>query len=83
MTEGCVCVPQVFSRVHKNELLLAWFWPGGEMWLQPGGGLPIAVTSGRFALEVELGWTRVDVEPGAVGVWAITPTGPAYFELIR
>ena len=79
--EGCVCVPQVFARRHRDELLLAWFWPGGPMWLQPGGGVPVQVTSGQFALSVELGWSQLAVSPGAVGVWATTPTGPAYFEL--
>lgn len=80
---ACTCEPQVFSRVHRDELLLVWFWPGGEMWLQPGGGVPVQVTSGEFAVTVELGWTPVEVESGAEGVWVTTPTGPAYFELIR
>jgi len=80
---GCVCVPEVFIRRHRDELLLAWFWPGGDMWVQPGFGVPVQVTSGEFATSVELGWERLDVAPGTAGVWAETPTGPAYFELVR
>lgn len=81
--ESCTCAPQVFTRVHNDALLVAWFWPDGPMWLQPDGGVPVEVTSDRFALEVELGWRRLEVAPGATGVWAITPTGNAYFELVR
>lgn len=84
MTElECTCVPQVFVRRHRDELLLAWFWPGGPMWLQPGGGVPIEVTSGEFAVRVELTWARVTVPPGMTRIEAETPTGPAYFELVR
>jgi hypothetical protein len=82
-TEDCRCVPQVFARRHRDELLLAWFWPDGPMWLQPGGGVPVEVTSDQFAATVELGWMRIDVAPGTTGIRVETPTGPAHFELIR
>ena len=79
----CTCTPQVFVRRHRDELLLAWFWPDGPMWVQPGGGVPVEVTSDRFAVTVELGWSQLDVAPGTAGVWVTTPTGPTYFELVR
>ena len=77
-------MPQVFARQHKDELLLAWFWPDGPMWLQPGGGVPCEVTSDRFAREVELEWMQLIVQPGTSTIRAVTPTGDlATFELIR
>jgi hypothetical protein len=79
----CVCVPQVFVRRHRDEVLAAWFWPGGSMWLQPGFGVPVEVTSSEFATSVELDWARLSVNPGATGLRVETPTGPAHFELIR
>jgi hypothetical protein len=81
--EECVCVPQVFAHRHRDELLLAWFWPGGPMWVQPGGGVPVQVTSDEFATRVELEWSRLAVAAGTTGVWAQTPTGRMWFELIR
>jgi hypothetical protein len=78
-----MCNPQVFARQHGDELLLAWYWPDGPMWVQPGGGVPVEVTSDQFAAYVELGWSKVDVPPGAVGVWMSTPTGMTHFELVR
>lgn len=79
----CVCVPEVFVRRHRDEVLVAWFWPDGPMWLQPGFGVPVEVTSGEFATTVELGWSRLSVKPGTTELWVETPTGPAHFELIR
>ena len=83
MTE-CQCVPQVFVRRHRDEVLVAWFWPDGPMWLQPGGGVPVQVTSGEFATSVELGWAQLIVKPGTTGVRVVSPTGDlANFELVR
>jgi hypothetical protein len=79
----CVCVPEVFVRRHRDEVLMAWFWPGGPMWLQAGFGPPVEVTSDEFATYVELGWDRLSVKPGTTGLWVETPTGPAHFELVR
>ena len=76
-------MPRVFTREHRGELMVAWFWPGGQMWLQPRGGVPVEVTSEEFATSVELDWTPLDVAPGAAAVLFETPTGPAYFELVR
>jgi hypothetical protein len=73
----------VFARRHRDELLLAWFWPDGPMWLQAAGGPPVEVTSGEFATTVELGWTQLSVNPGTTEVWVETPTGPVRFELVR
>jgi hypothetical protein len=81
--EQCTCTPQVFVRQHNDEMLVAWFWPDGPMWVQPGGGVPVEVTSDQFAASVELGWSQLDVAPGAAGVWVTTSTGPTYFELVR
>jgi hypothetical protein len=78
-----VCVPQVFTRRHKDEQLVAWFWPDGPMWVQPGGGPPVEVTSDRFATSVELGWEQLDVPAGVTVLTVETPTGPERFELIR
>jgi hypothetical protein len=77
-------VPQVFVRRHNNELLVAWFWPDGPMWLQPGFGVPVEVTSGEFSIYVQLGWNRLNVPPGTTEVRAVDPAGRlATFELIR
>lgn len=80
--EPCRCVPQVFTRRHNDELLVAWFWPDGPMWLQPGFGVPVEVTSGEFATTVELGWTQLAVDPGVTSIEVMTPTGLATFDLI-
>ena len=79
----CTCTPQVFVYQHLDEVLLAWFWPDGAMWVQPGGGVPVEVTSDQFAATVELDWSQLDVAPGTTGIWAETPAGPTYFELVR
>jgi hypothetical protein len=73
----------VFTRQHNDEQLVAWFWPDSPMWLQPGGGVPVEVTSEQFAVWVELGWHQLEVSAGVTVLTVETPTGPEQFELIR
>ncbi|HEU5026632.1 MAG TPA: hypothetical protein VFV01_17075 [Spirillospora sp.] len=80
---GCTCQPSVFMRWHNDDVLIAWYWPDGPMWLQAAGGPPVEVTSDQFGFAVELGWEPLDVAPGATGIWVTAADGPTYFELVR